>query len=96
MTLEAAMQALSACRQRIDDVDRRILALLNERTGIVNDIGRIKASANMPIYEPCREDEVFRNVAAANGGPLPQDAAKRIFERIIDEMRKVQRERMEK
>lgn len=96
MTQEAAIQALSACRERIDDVDRRILALLNERTTTVESIGKIKAEANLPVYEPRREDQVFRNVAEHNTGPLPADAAKRIFERIIDEMRKVQRERMEK
>jgi chorismate mutase len=90
----AAQQALAACRLRIDDVDRRILALLNERTQTVEEIGRIKSAAQLPVYEPRREDEVFRNVAEHNHGPLPQDAVKRVFERIIDEMRKVQRERM--
>ena len=96
MTSEAAQQALGHCRLRIDDVDRRILELLNERTQTVEEIGRIKAAAHLPVYEPRREDEVFRNVAEHNHGPLPQDAVKRVFERIIDEMRKVQRERMSK
>jgi chorismate mutase-like protein len=96
MTLEAAMQALGACRDKIDDVDRRILELLNERTEIVESIGKIKASANLAVYEPRREDAVFRNIAEHNHGPLPPEAAKRVFERIIDEMRKIQRERMGK
>lgn len=96
MTPEAAQEALAACRLRIDDVDRRILALLNERTRTVSEIGRIKAAAELPVYEPRREDKVFRNVAEHNHGPLPQDAVKRVFERIIDEMRKVQRELMSK
>ncbi len=96
MTPEAARYALSVCRERIDDVDRRILDLLNERTAVVETIGQIKASAQLPVYEPKREDEVFRNIAEHNRGPLPPDAAKRVFERIIDEMRKVQRGRMEK
>ena len=96
MMLEAAIHALAACRERIDEVDRRILALLNERTEIVEAIARIKASAQLPVYEPRLEDEVFRNIAEHNHGPLSQDAAKRVFERIIDEMRKLQRERMQK
>ena len=96
MTQEEAVQALAECREKIDRVDRRIMALLNERTETVQVIGRIKASVAMPVYEPKREEEVFRNIAAANQGPLSADAAKRVFERIIDEMRKVQRERMEK
>jgi len=87
--------ALSECRVKIDDVDRRIVALLNERTLTVQTIGRIKADGAMAIYEPKREDEVFHNVASSNAGPLDNDAIKRIFERIIDEMRKVQRDRME-
>lgn len=86
---------LARCRDRIDDVDRRILALLNERTSIVTEIGRIKGEANLPIYEPNREQQVYRNVTENNHGPLTADAVKRIFERLIDEMRKVQRDRME-
>ncbi|MGI8991327.1 MAG: chorismate mutase [Bryobacteraceae bacterium] len=96
MTREAALAALAQCRERIDDVDRRILALLNERTRTVEEIGRIKKSAQMPIYEPKREDQVYQNIVEHNRGPLSGDAVKRVFERIIDEMRKVQRERMER
>lgn len=94
MNQEEGRKALAGFRARIDDVDRRLLALLNERTGIVQEIGRVKQEARMPIYEPRREDQVFENVLASNGGPLPGDAVKRIFERIIDEMRQVQRLRM--
>ncbi len=96
MTREAALEALTQCRVRIDDVDRRILALLNERTQTVEEIGRIKRSARMPIYEPKREDQVYENIVENNCGPLSGDAVKRVFERIIDEMRKVQREHMER
>ena len=95
MNREAALNALAECRERIDDVDRRILALLNERTQTVEEIGRIKKAAEMLIYEPKREDQVYRNIVENNRGPLSADAVKRVFERIIDEMRKVQRVRME-
>lgn len=94
MTREEALQSLAGHRDGIDEVDRRILQLLNERTKIVEEIGRIKREQAMAIYEPKREDQVFRNVTESNQGPLPADAVKRIFERIIDEMRTVQRERM--
>ncbi|MBI1786068.1 MAG: chorismate mutase [Acidobacteria bacterium] len=96
MTEEQARRALADCRERIDSVDRRILALLNERTRIVEEIGRIKQERSLPIYEPKREDEVFRNVTENNGGPLSAEAVKRVFERIIDEMRVVQRQKMER
>ncbi len=95
MTKDAALQALGACRLRIDDLDRQILSLLNERTRTVEEIGRIKQQARFPVYEPKREDQVFQNIADNNAGPLSTAAARRVFERIIDEMRKVQRERME-
>jgi len=91
----AAQKGLADCRDRLDIVDRRLLALLNERTRIVEEIGRIKQKAHMPIYEPKREEEVYRNVVDHNAGPLESEAVKRIFERIIDEMRKVQRVMME-
>jgi chorismate mutase len=84
---------LADCRKRIDDLDVKILTLLNERTKIVEDIGRIKQALGLPIYEPKREDDVFANVTAHNQGPLPSDAVKRLFERIIDEMRTLQRMR---
>jgi chorismate mutase len=58
---------------------------------VVEEIGRIKQELRMPIYEPKREDQVFANVLSHNCGPLPHDAVKRIFERIIDEMRTVQK-----
>lgn len=96
MTEQEARAALAERRCLIDKVDRALVALLNERTRIVEEIGRIKRDANLPIYEPKREDDVFANAMAANSGPLPQDAVRRIFERIIDEMRVVQKTKMER
>ena len=95
MTKQAAIEALQEFRSRIDAVDRSILLLLNERTRIVEEIGRVKQKAQMPIYEPRREDQVFENVTRNNAGPLTAAAVKRIFERIIDEMRGVQKDQME-
>ena len=91
-----ARAALADCRSRIDVVDRRLVAMLNERTRIVEQIGRIKREMEMPIYEPKREDEVFANAMSSNPGPLSSEAVRRIFERIMDEMRVVQKKKMEK
>ena len=82
---------LARCRERIDALDLRLLDLLNQRTTIVEEIGRIKQDLRMGIYEPKREEQVFSNILSHNRGPLPPDAVKRIFERIIDEMRNVQK-----
>ena len=91
---DATLKALAACRDQIDVLDRQILELLNQRTRIVEQIGRIKQELDLPIYEPRREDEVFSNVTGHNLGPLTGEGVRRVFERIIDEMRNVQRLRM--
>jgi chorismate mutase/prephenate dehydratase len=95
MTPESVRKAIADCRERIDTVDRRILALLNERARIAEQIGQHKRECSMPIVEPGREDDVLRNVSEHNTGPLSSDAVKRVFASIIAEMRAVQRERME-
>jgi chorismate mutase len=89
-----SIQRLAECRTQIDAVDLKLLALLNERTRIVEEIGRLKQDLALPIYEPKREDQVFHNVTSNNNGPLTAEALKRIFERIIDEMRNIQRDKM--
>jgi chorismate mutase-like protein len=94
MNMEEAVRLLTEYRDQIDVLDLEILALLNRRTRVVERIGEVKQKTNMPVYEPQREEEVFRNVTENNGGPLSPEAVKRVFERIIDEMRTVQRERM--
>ncbi|MBM3738278.1 MAG: chorismate mutase [Acidobacteria bacterium] len=94
MTPEEANAHLEACRGEIDDLDRQIVALLNARAGVAARIGDIKQEAAMRVYEPKREDQVYQNVVATNPGPLKGDALRRIYERIMDEMRSLQRDRM--
>jgi len=94
MTEDEARARLDEFRVLIDEVDRRIVDLLNDRTRVVEEIGRVKREAHLPIYEPKREDQVFANVRGSNGGPITHEAVRRIFERIIDEMRTIQKIRM--
>ena len=94
MTREEALARLDEYRVLVNDLDRRIVALLNERTQVVEGIGRVKRESGLPIYEPKREEQVFANVTGSNLGPLSPEALRGIFERIIDEMRKIQRLRM--
>jgi len=91
---EAAQAALAECRAQIDEVDRRLVGLLNERVLVVQRIGEIKQNSGLNVYEPNREKKVLENVLGTNDGPLPDEAAVRIFERIMDEMRTIQRDRM--
>ena len=96
MTKEEARSKLREYRVYIDELDRRITELLNERTRVVQDIGRVKRDADMPVYEPDREEKVFANVrSVTSDDPLAQQAVRRIFERIMEEMRMIQRLRME-
>jgi len=78
-------------RRKIDDVDRKLAALLNERASAVVEIGRLKRNTNLPIYEPEREKEVVANVQQSNKGPLAARDLARIYERIMDVMRSIQK-----
>ena len=86
---------LARQRDQIDAIDLRLLELLNARTRVVEEIGRIKEQFTMPIYEPKREDAVMNNVLSHNQGPLDDTAVRRIFERIVDEMRNLQKIRLD-
>ena len=79
-------------RKKIDDLDRRLVELLSERARAAVEIGRLKRNTNLPVYEPDRERLVFANVQQANPGPLPGRDLVRIYERIIDVMRNIQKE----
>lgn len=94
MTQDEARSRLDEFRVSIDDIDRRIVQLINERTRVVEEIGRIKREAQLPVYEPKREEQVFANITSTNQGPIPSDSVRRIFERIIDEMRTLQRRKI--
>ena len=95
MTLEAALDKLAECRKNIDRIDVQLIALLNERARVAEIIGEVKRGQSMPVYEPKREDQVYKNILENNHGPLPADAVRRIFERVIDEMRNLQKTRMQ-
>jgi len=96
MTKEEAWRVLEECRRRIDELDLQLLETLNERTRVVEKIGQAKQVLDLPIYEPKREDQVYANVTGHNRGPLPAESLKRIFERIIDEMRTLQKVNLKK
>lgn len=95
MTPEQGQEFLASYREKIDGIDLQILALLNERTRVVEQIGAVKRECSLAVYEPRREEAVFRNVIESNTGPLSSDAVRRIFERIVDEMRTLQKQRMQ-
>jgi chorismate mutase len=83
-------------RRRIDEIDLQLVELFNERTKCAVEIGHIKKRLGLEIYSPRREAQVLANVTAANAGPLDAEAIRRLFERVIDEARRIERIEAEK
>ena len=81
-------------RKKIDELDRRLVELLNQRAECAHEIGKLKRNSSMPIYEPDREKIIFQNIAAMNQGPLSQAQLRMVYERLVDVMRQIQREEM--
>jgi chorismate mutase len=90
------MNDLDGWRRRIDEIDQQLVKLLNERSSCALEIGQIKRKMNLPAWSPEREAEILRNVATANRGPLDDGAIRRLFERIIDEARSLERHAMDR
>jgi len=83
---------LEELRQDIDRVDEVLVRLLNERARCVCEIGRLKKELGIEVYQPDREKDVLKHVReVACEGPLGPDAIGRLFERIIDEARRLER-----
>lgn len=78
-------------RQKIDAIDDQLLRLLNERAGCALEIGAIKKGLRLPVYSAEREMEILARVTASSRGPLEKAAILRLFERIIDESRRLER-----
>ena len=77
-------------RAKIDALDRRLVQLLSERAECVIAIGKIKNANSMEVFDPERERQIIRMVLQENKGPLDDDALRRIFERVIDECRRIE------
>jgi len=82
---------IEKARDEIDRIDGEIVRLLSERAKNVRNIGDAKRRLGEPIYQPDREEKVFKRVMAANSGPLDDGAIRRLFERIVDEARRLER-----
>jgi len=86
------MRTLEELRDDIDRLDEVIVRLLNERARVAVEVGRLKKELNVAIYQPDREKQVLKHVrGVASEGPLGPDAIARLFERIIDEARRLER-----
>ena len=77
-------------RKRIDDLDEKILKLLNDRARLSINIAQIKSSNNLPILSPERENRLLEKIIAKNTGPFDSEAIQNIFNRIMDESKRLQ------
>lgn len=84
-------EAMARLRHNIDAVDAVLVKLLNQRARWAIEIGEMKRRSDLPIYQPEREAAVVAHALAVNPGPLDADAVRRVFERIIDESRRLER-----
>lgn len=87
---------LGPLREQIDRLDQELVKIFNERSHVANKIGHVKQQLGLPVYDPAREKEVLENVIQANPGPLPPDAIQRLFERVIDETRSLERQKYQR
>ncbi len=81
---------LDALRSEIDDLDARIVGLLNHRARLGLEAGRAKARSGRPIADSEREREVMFRVAMANEGPLPQEALLALYRQLIETIKRLE------
>jgi chorismate mutase len=88
---EQPVNLVESLRKRIDELDEQLVRLLSARAACALEVGRVKKALGVQIYQPTREAEVLAHVARVNRGPLDDGAIRRLFERIIDEARRLER-----
>jgi chorismate mutase len=79
-------------RKKIDEIDQKLVQILNQRAQAAQEIGRLKRKTSMPVYEPDRERIVLAQVQEQNHGPLRHRHLIQIYERIMDVMRNIQKD----
>ncbi|GAM10614.1 P-protein [Geobacter sp. OR-1] len=83
--------SIDEIRKRIDLMDDVLLRIFNERARLALQIGHIKKDLGLPVYDPAREKRIFIRMKGENPGPLDDGAIVRLFERVVDESRRLER-----
>ncbi len=83
--------SIDSYRQEIDSLDSELLRIFNRRATLALQIGQIKKTRGLPVYDPSREKKIFERMKSNNTGPLDDGAVVRLFERVIDESRRLER-----
>jgi chorismate mutase len=82
---------INEIRIRIDLLDDVLLRIFNERARLALEIGHLKKELNLPVFDPAREKRIFTRMKDDNPGPLDDGAIVRLFERVVDESRRLER-----
>ncbi len=82
---------INTIRKKINQLDDDLLQLFNQRAALALEIGEEKGKLGLPIYDPSREKLIFARMQEDNQGPLDNSAIIRLFERVIDESRSLER-----
>ena len=85
------MERIKEIRKAIDSIDTDLLKLLNDRAQLAIELGEIKNELGLVIYDPTREREIIDMMLSKNDGPLDDQAVVGLFQRIIDESRRVEK-----
>ena len=93
--MKSPSSELDSLRQAIDQVDRRILDLLEERVRLVLAVGDYKRKNSLPVYDPERERSLLERLSRAALPPLDGDTVRRVFERLIDESRRIEQQHVQ-
>jgi len=83
--------SIESFRDEIDRLDSELLRIFNRRASLALSIGQIKKTKGLPVYDPNREKKIFERMKGDNTGPLDDGAVIRLFERVIDESRRLER-----
>jgi chorismate mutase/prephenate dehydratase len=76
-------QKIQELRRKIDELDDKLVDLLNERARIVIEVGNIKKAEKLDFHSPSREREILERLAARNTGPFPQNTLKAVYHEIL-------------
>jgi chorismate mutase len=82
---------INEIRIRIDLLDDVLLRIFNERARLALEIGHLKKGLSLPVFDPAREKRIFARMKDDNPGPLDDGAIVRLFERVVDESRRLER-----
>ncbi|BCA79695.1 chorismate mutase [Desulfuromonas sp. AOP6] len=82
---------IDTIREEINRLDDELLKIFNLRADLALKIGEIKKERQLPVYDPEREKRIFQRMKTMNPGPLEDEAIVRLFERVIDESRRLER-----